>query len=97
MVSENDITSSRQQDRIVYLDRIDSEALILSQVAPLSWRQLTQPHATDANPLQPGHFESDQFAHASDLALAAFREDEAQLIGVLPADSRRAQFTPVER
>jgi hypothetical protein len=41
--------------------------------------------------LRPGDLQADQLAHAADLALLAFAQDEAQLVLVLPAHLGRLQ------
>jgi len=40
--------------------------------------------------------QANQFAHAADLAFAAFFQDKAELVFVLPGHLRRAQFFAVE-
>src|SRR5471032_670944 len=73
-----------------------SEALVFAQVAPLAHRQLAQDDAADAHPLQLGDDEVDGLAHATDLALAALAQHEAQLVLVGPADLGRAQLLAVQ-
>ena len=46
--------------------------------------------------LSPVTFEADQFAHAPDLALAAFAQHEAQLVLVLPRHARGLELHAVE-
>src|SRR5258705_4088893 len=70
--------------------RIETEdaplkTLVAPQVAPLRGWQLAQYYVSDAHALESGDLESDEFAHAADLALLALAQYEAQLIPVLPA------------
>ncbi|SCY24128.1 hypothetical protein SAMN05216308_10626 [Nitrosospira sp. Nsp13] len=44
----------------------------VSQITPLSSRKITQFYLADANALQPGYFQPDQFAHSTDLTFLAF-------------------------
>src|SRR5579863_8168598 len=74
-----------------------SELLVWHQIAPLSLRQLTKRNLTHPNPLQADHLKADQFAHAADLMLLAFAQDESQLFAVLPADFGGPKENVVER
>ena len=67
-----------------------------AQIAPLAGRQVAQHHAADADALEADHLEADLLAHAADLALLAFGEHEAQLLGVLPVDPRGLQRLAVQ-
>src|SRR5487761_2504838 len=75
---------------------LPSELLVASQVAPLAHGQRAQRDAPDAHAFQAGHGQADQFAHAADLALAAFAQDEAQLVLVLPRHARGLELDAVE-
>src|SRR5665647_538331 len=61
-----------------------SKPLVRTQIPPLPHRQLPQHHPPDADALEPDHSQAYLLAHAPDLALLAFSEHEAQLLGVLP-------------
>ena len=56
------------------------------QIAPLPLRQVAQAHLADAHALERSYFQPHSFAHAADLALFAFNQHKAQLLGVLPID-----------
>ena len=68
------------------MERGTLETLVTAQIAPLPDRQITERHFADAHAPQASHLQSDQFAHAPDLALLAFTQNEAQLILVLPGN-----------
>ena len=53
-----------------------SEHFVFTQITPLPERQLAQADFSDAHALQGCHAQSDEFAHAADLAFASFVEDE---------------------
>src|ERR1700674_4269603 len=72
------------------------EILFGRQIAPLARRQVTQHDIADTHTLQSDDMKTDQFAHAADLPLSAFLQDEAQLIGVLPHDLGRLERLVVQ-
>src|SRR5690606_8944454 len=72
------------------------EAFVFAQVAPLSQRQVAELDVADAHALEADHFQTDQFAHAADLTLAAFLEYEVQLVVIDPADLGGAQLDAIE-
>src|SRR5574343_1304966 len=74
----------------------ESETLVRRQIAPLPGWQLPQRHAAHADALEADHLEADLFAHAADLALLAFLEHEAQLLGVLPVHLRGLERLAVQ-
>ena len=66
------------------------------QIPPLPDRQVPQVHAANAHALKARHKQANLLAHAANLALFAFREHKAQLLGVLPADLRWLQWLAVQ-
>ena len=66
------------------------------EVAPLASRQRAEHDRADAHALQPEHLQADRLAHAADLSLHAFAQDEAQLVVVGPFDARREERLAVE-
>ena len=58
---------------------------------------MSQRDAADSHPFQSNYLETDSFAHAANLALAALTQHEAQLVLVLPADLAGAQYLIIQR
>src|SRR3546814_12988961 len=73
------------------------KAFAFLKVAPLPRRQVAQHYAPHAYALQTDDFQADLFAHAPNLALLAFLQDETQLIVVLPAYLRALQRFAIQR
>src|SRR3546814_7358831 len=73
------------------------KAFAFLKVAPLPRRQVAQHYAPHAYALQTDDFQADLFAHAPNLALLAFLQDETQLIVVLPAYMRALQRFAIQR
>ena len=59
---------------------------VAAQIAPMSLRQVAEQHFAYAHALQAGDFETDELAHAANLAFLALAQNEAQLIVILPFD-----------
>src|SRR4051794_24404200 len=72
------------------------EALVRREIAPLTGRQCAKRDTAHPNALEADDFESDQFAHAPNLALLAFPQHEAKLFTVLPAHLRGFERHAVE-
>ncbi len=62
----------------------------------MAQRQIAKADLADAHPLEAGHAQTDLFAHAPNLSLATFLENEAQLLGIGPGHIRRPQLFAVE-
>ena len=72
------------------------ELLVRRQITPLPDRQMAQIDLADPHAFEPGDQQSHLLAHAPDLAFFALAQHKAQLLGVLPADLRRAQRLAVQ-
>ena len=59
-------------------------------------RQVANPDRADADALEAGDAQPDQFAHAPNLPLASFAENETELIVVELFDYRRFQLPRIE-
>ena len=59
-------------------------------------RQVADPDRADADALEAGDAQRDQFSHAPNLPLASFAENETELVVVEPFDYRRFQLPRIE-
>ena len=62
----------------------------------MAQRQIAKADLADAHPLEARHAQADLFAHATNLSLATFLENEAQLFRIGPGHLRRPQGLAVE-
>ena len=74
-----------------------SEGFVGAQIPPLPKREVSEADTPDADALEADDVQADQLAHATDLPLATFAQNEAQLVFVLPGDLCGTQFPPIER
>ena len=73
-----------------------SERLVRTEITPLTGRQCAEHDVAHSHALETHDVQSDQFAHAANLALLAFAQHEAQLLAVLPANHRGLERYAVE-
>ena len=59
-------------------------------------RQITECDITNPDTLEGNDLQADLFAHAANLAFAAFLQNELQLIGIQPADLGWAQLDVIQ-
>ena len=61
-------------------------------MAPATLTQLAQLQRPDADTLKIDHLQPHQFAHTANLAIASFRQDEAQPLGLDLGDAGALQL-----
>ena len=67
------------------------------QIPPLTRLERPELHVSDTDAFQADDRQADELAHAPDLALLAFAQDETQLIAVLPPHVCPLQDLAIER